>query len=188
MKYILTGQQTERLDFKIVDQSYFNIWLEFFQHPDSARFLGLDIFPTPVDQCKEWFRLVDERYQTNSGGMNALIDRTTNEFIGQCGLLIQEVDGIEELEIAYSILPRFWNKGYATEAAIKCRDYAFQNNFSETLISIINIYNVKSEKVALKNGMDKTKRTTFKNMPVNIYRINKTFWSKHLNKKQTGFA
>ena len=188
MKYLLTGQQTERLDFKIVDQSYFDIWFEFFQHPDSARFLGLDTFPTPIDQCKEWFRLVDERYQTDSGGMNALIDRTTNEFVGQCGLLIQEVDGIEELEIAYSILPRFWNKGYATEAAIKCRDFAFQNNFSETLISIINIYNVKSEKVALKNGMGKTKQTTFKNMPVNIYRINKIFWSKNLNKKQKGFA
>ena len=184
MKYLLTGQQTERLDFRIVDQSYYDVWLEFFQHPDSARFLGLDGFSTPDDQCKEWFRRIDERYREDLGGMNALIDRRTNEFVGQCGLLVQNVDEIEELEIGYSILPRFRNNGYATEAAIKCRDFAFQNNFSETLISIINIYNVRSEKVALKNGMEKTKQTTFKNMNVNIFRINKIFWSNNFKKEK----
>jgi ribosomal-protein-alanine N-acetyltransferase len=187
MKFLLTGQQTERLDFKIVNQSFFDLWIEFFQHPDSARFLGLEELPTPLDQCKEWFRRVDERYQKDLGGMNALIDRATNEFVGQCGLLVQEIDGIEELEIGYSILPRFWNKGYATEAAIKCRDFAFQHNFSETLISIISINNVKSEKVALKNGMQKTKQTTFKNMQVNIFRVDKLFWRNYIiDKKQTG--
>jgi RimJ/RimL family protein N-acetyltransferase len=179
MKFLLTGQQTERLEFKLVDPSYFDLWVEFFQHPDSARFLGLLDFETPDDQCREWFRRVEERYRKNLGGMNALIDKSSNEFVGQCGLLVQEVDGIEELEIGYSILPRFWNKGYATEAAMKCRDFAFQNNFSETLISIINIENIKSEKVALKNGMLKTKQTIFKNMPVNIFRINKLSWIEH---------
>lgn len=173
MKYLLTGETTKRLMFRLVDHSYFNEWLEFFNHPDSARFLGLQNITTPYEQCREWFSRVEGRYQNDLGGMNALIDRDTGRFIGQCGLLIQEIDGMKELEIGYSILPQFWNKGYATEAAIKCRDFAFQKNFTASLISIINTENIRSEKVAIKVGMLKTKSTEFRNMPVNIFRINK---------------
>ncbi|MBS1577911.1 MAG: GNAT family N-acetyltransferase, partial [Bacteroidetes bacterium] len=65
--------------------------------------------------------------------MNALIEKESGRLIGHCGLLVQTVDNITELEIAYSLLPEFWNKGYATEAASKCRDYAFENDFSDSL-------------------------------------------------------
>lgn len=183
MKYLLTGEQTSRLDFRIVDQSYFDIWIELFHHPDSGRFLGMQDIETPYDQCIEWFRRNEERYRKDLGGMNALIDKKTNQIVGQCGLVIQEVDGIDELEIAYSILPHFWSHGYATEAATKCRDFAFQNNFTESLISIVNIENSRSEKVALKNGMVKTKQTIFKKMPVNIFRIDKLTWMNEIINK-----
>jgi [ribosomal protein S5]-alanine N-acetyltransferase len=176
MKYLLTGEQTDRLDFRLVDQSYFDLWIELFHHPDPAKFLGMQEIDTPYEQCREWFHRVEERYKNDLGGMNALFDKNTNELIGQCGLLVQEVDGEEELEIGYSVLPRFWYHGYATEAAVKCRDFAFQNNFTETLISIINVENTRSEKVALKIGMVKTRQSVFKNMAVNIFRINISQW------------
>jgi len=109
--------------------------------------------------------------------MNVLIDKSTGQLVGQCGLLVQEVDGTEELEIGYSILPKFWNRGYATEAAKKCRDFAFINSYTDSLISIVHKENIKSEKVALKNGMLQTKQTVFKDMPVNIFRIDKNNWT-----------
>ena len=114
------------------------------------------------------------RYANNLGGMNVLIDKKTGEFIGQCGLLIQTVDDLEELEVAYSIIPKHWNRGYATEAAKKCIDFAFENNLRESLISIIHVNNKESERVALKNKLSVDKRTTFDNNPVNIYRIKKS--------------
>ena len=132
----------------------------------------------PQEQCEKWFEITENRYKNNLGGMNVLIDKASDEFIGQCGLLIQEVDGIQELEIGYSILPDHRNKGYATEAAQKCRDYAFENNFTDSLISIIHAENLRSEKVAKKNGMTFNKKTIFKEMPVNIFRITKTDWRK----------
>lgn len=183
MRYLLTDEITDRLIFKLVDYSYFEDWIEFFKHPDAARYLGFQNIGTPLEQCKEWFRRVDERYQKDLGGMNALINKNTNEFIGQCGLLIQEVDGKKELEIGYSILPRFWSLGYATEAAIKCRDFAFQNDLTESLISLIHPDNIKSEKVAIKIGMVKIKLTDFKNQPANIYRIDKSFWTVNIKEK-----
>ena len=51
--------------------------------------------------------------------MNALIDKANGKLAGMCGLLIQEVDGIRELEVAYAMLPQYRNKGLATEAAKK---------------------------------------------------------------------
>lgn len=103
--------------------------------------------------------------------MNALIDKTSNTLIGQCGLLAQTVDDIEELEIGYSILPKYWKKGYASEAAKKCKKYAFENGFAKSLISIIHIDNIPSQKVAANNGMYLDKTTTYKDNPVHIFRV-----------------
>ncbi|HET8735172.1 MAG TPA: GNAT family N-acetyltransferase [Pricia sp.] len=46
-------------------------------------------------------------------------------------------------------------QGYVTKAAQKCKEYAFENAFSDSLISIIQAHNVPSQKVALKLGMVK---------------------------------
>jgi [ribosomal protein S5]-alanine N-acetyltransferase len=176
MKYILENQETVRLKFRLLQPGDFETWIDLFKNEVASRFLGLIKIPTPEERCKEWFKRIQHRYDNDLGGMNVLIDKETNTFIGQCGLLVQEVDGIPELEIGYSILPAFWGKGYATEAARKCRDYAFTNNYAESIISIVHIENNKSVKVALKNGMTLEKTTIFKEMPVNVFRIKKTDW------------
>jgi RimJ/RimL family protein N-acetyltransferase len=127
----------------------------------------------PVAVCKKWYERQFERYNNNEGGMNALIDKESKKLVGHCGLLIQTVDNIPEIEIAYSLLPSFWNKGYATEAAEKCKCFAFENNLSESLICIISLTNIPSEKVASKIGMTLDKTTVYKENEVNIFRIKK---------------
>ena len=100
-----------------------------------------------------------------------------NLLIGQCGLLIQSIQNVERLEIGYSILPKYWHKGYASESAIKCKNYAFENNLSDSLISMVHVENIGSEKVALKNGMIlEQKIDSYEGSPVNIFRIDKKKW------------
>lgn len=178
MKYLLEGQETERLTFRLLNRNDFDSWLELFKEPTAGKFLGMEDIPTPEAQCEKWFTLCERRYEKNLGGMNVLIDKQTHLLIGQCGLLIQEVDGTDELEIGYSILPRYWNMGYATEAAQKCRDFAFEQAYADSLISITRTDNIKSQKVALKNGMKKEKQTLFRDLMVNIFRIDKQEWQK----------
>ncbi|VAW09972.1 hypothetical protein MNBD_BACTEROID03-1852 [hydrothermal vent metagenome] len=168
--YLLTDQETERLAFRKLKPSDFNDWLPFHQNSLSSRYWeGLPA--DPVRACEEWFDRTFYRYENNLGGMNTLIEKKTGKLIGQCGLLIQTVDGIEELEIGYSILPQYWKKGFATEAATKCKTHAIENRLAESVISIVHIDNIASQRVAGNMGMHVLKTTTYNNNPVDIYSI-----------------
>lgn len=171
-KYLLENKSSERLLFRRIAPSDFEAWLPFYYNPKSTQFW--DGLPSdPIEACQTQFDRIFERYENDLGGMNALILKETGELVGICGLLVQTVDAIEELEIGYSVLPKFWLKGFAFEAAQKCKEYAFQNKFSESLISIIHVDNVPSQKVALKNGMHLDKTTSYKDNPVHIFRVTK---------------
>lgn len=170
MKYLLENEQSERLLFRKLEEADFTTWLQFFKDPSSTRHWQSGI-TDPGTNCRLWFDKIYYRYANDLGGMNVLIEKATGAFVGQCGLLIQTVDGMEELEIGYSIMPAFRNKGYAAEAAAKCKEYAFANNFRDSLISIISIDNIESQKVALKNKMQIEKTTFYSDNIVHIYRV-----------------
>ena len=170
MNLLLEGQESQRLIFRKVTEADFKAWLPFHQEPESSRYFVRDP-GEPREACRRWFDKVFYRYENNLGGHNALISKETGELIGMCGLLIQTVDGIEELEIGYSILPAYWRQGYASEAAIKCREYAIAHQLRDSIISIIHIDNTGSQKVAENNGMVRDKTTDYKGIPVYIYRF-----------------
>lgn len=172
MNLLLTGQETERLKFRLLKQEDFDCWVDLFKEPNVAKFLDIDSKFTATELCNIWFDKAFHRYENNLGGMNVLIDKKTNQLVGQCGLLIQNMEGIERIEVGYSMHPKFWNQGYASEAAIKCKNYAFENNLVESLISKIHVENIGSEKVALKNGMSFEKKVD----SFNIFSIKKEQW------------
>ncbi|WP_291864717.1 GNAT family N-acetyltransferase [Maribacter sp.] len=170
MYLLLDGEQSKRLTFRKITPSDFNSWLPFHEEPLSTQYWEGEK-KIPLEACKNQFKAIFERYNNKLGGMNALINSNTNAFIGICGLLVQKVDCIPEIEIGYSVLPKYWKQGYATEAAKKCKNFAIANKISESIISIIHIDNIPSQKVAIANGMFLDKTTTYKNNPVHIYRI-----------------
>jgi len=114
-----------------------------------------------VHYPRVWTREVVERlvarvaktYANLGFGLYAVICRDTGAFIGDCGFLIQEVNGREETELGYHFARRHWNCGYATEAARGCRDYAFKQLGFERLISLIHPANIQSRRVAEKTGL-----------------------------------
>ncbi|WP_421809921.1 GNAT family N-acetyltransferase [Flagellimonas sp.] len=171
-KYLLEGQTTERLFFRSIQPSDFDDWLPFYHEPKSTQYW--DGLPSdPVEACQLQFDRIFERYENDLGGMNALVLQETGQLVGICGLLVQTVDQMEELEIGYSVLPQFWQQGFAIEAAQKCKEFAFEHHFADSLISIIHVDNVPSQKVALKNGMHLQKTTSYKDNPVHIFRVDR---------------
>ena len=169
--YVLFNEEFERLLFKEVKNSDFEDWLPFNEEPLSSQYWS-GLPSDPITACKEQFQRIFERYHKNLGGMNALFLKGSNTLVGLCGILIQEVDGLQEFEIGYSILPNYWRQGYAFEAAKKCKKVAFNKKWANSLISIIQVDNVPSQKTAIKNGMFLDFTTTYHNNQVHIYRIN----------------
>jgi RimJ/RimL family protein N-acetyltransferase len=86
-------------------------------------------------------------------GLWGTVHKDTGKFIGRCGLLPWEIDGILEVEIAYLINKDFWHQGLATEAAKGIMKYGFEKLNLPRLICLIDPENVASQRVAQKIGM-----------------------------------
>lgn len=105
------------------------------------------------EEVDNWIKATLRRYDEDGLALFAVIDKETGEFLGQEGLVYQEVSGRRELEIGYLFKKKNWNKGYATEVAIALKEYAFTVLGKEKVISLIRDTNIPSQKVAVRNGM-----------------------------------
>jgi len=104
-------------------------------------------------EAEGWIRRQMDRYEKDGHGLWLVMDKETARPVGQVGLVLQEVNGIEEPEIGYLIHRLMWRRGFATEAARATRDHAFGSLGKRRLISLIRPENLPSQGVALKLGM-----------------------------------
>lgn len=160
---------SERIQFRKLTEQDKGIWESFFEHNDHLRFLAQDPALGAEFLSNRWINFQLDRYQKNSFGLLALIDKNTGDFIGQAGLLTRELNGKTELEIAYSLIPKYWRRGFATEAVICLKNYAKSKQLADRLISIIHFENKGSIAVAKKHGFKKLFETTYMEMPVHVY-------------------
>ena len=131
----------------------------------------MEFFPATRtrEETVAWIERNLASYDTHQTGHLAAILKETGEFIGQVGILIQHVDGVNEYEIGYMFARRSWKNGYATEGAIACREYGFGELGRERLISIIHRENFPSMAVAERVGMMREKETTWKDLRVVVF-------------------
>ena len=101
------------------------------------------------------------------------------EFIGDCGITIQDIDGELLPEIGYHINKKFWRKGFAKEAAKAVRDWGFLNTQYDIIYSYMKYTNVGSYSTAIANGMQKVKEYPDpKNTISYAYAITREKWNK----------
>ena len=139
---------SERLLIRPLHLDDIEDWTRYLADPRATEYYP-NLMKSDIDnRADKWIRRQLERYAEGSIGLMALIKRSTGNFVGQCGLLKQHIEGRDEIEIGYHLFPAFWGKGYATEAARKFKHIAFTKYNFATLISIIMIGNIASQKVA----------------------------------------
>lgn len=103
-------------------------------------------------------------HQDNYGyGLFSVILKHNGLLIGDCGLERMEIQGVKEVELGYELRSDYWNRGYATEAAIAVRDYAFHQLHLPRLTSLVRVGNIAAKRVSEKMGMTFMAEITHKN-------------------------
>jgi RimJ/RimL family protein N-acetyltransferase len=104
-------------------------------------------------------------------GLWATVHKASGKFIGRCGLLPWSIDGVDEVEVAYTIAQKYWGQGLATEAALAIRDYAFEKLGLSRLVCLIDRENQASARVAEKMGMAFEREAEDEIGPFSLYAI-----------------
>lgn len=81
-----------------------------------------------------------------------VVETAGGEFVGDCGLTMQVVEGHQDVEIGYHVRAELQGRGFASEAAMACRDYATSLGVTR-LIAIIAAENGPSRRVAITLGL-----------------------------------
>lgn len=142
--------ETENLLLREFTHEDFPALFEIFSDPETMRH-----YPKPFDEnrTKDWIEWNLQNYEEYGFGLWAVVLRETDEFIGDCGLTIQNIDGESLPEIGYHIHKNHWRKGFGSEAASAVRDWAFMNTEYDCLYSYMKYTNIGSYSTAIANGM-----------------------------------
>ncbi|MCE7993258.1 MAG: GNAT family N-acetyltransferase [Roseivirga sp.] len=170
MKYQLPIT-SERLDFQPLTMDDTMAWASFFTDNPGLKYVAITEPLDPIEESQKWIERQLERYQDSGWGHLKLIEKTTGQLVGNAGLILRPNNGIELLEVAYSILPTYWGKGYASEAASSLKEYIRDKQLSDRAISIIHKENIGSQKVATKNGMKPGVEGEYMGMPVCTWEV-----------------
>ena len=142
--------ETQRLLLRELTPDDFDALYEIFSDPETMRH-----YPKPFDREKVryWIEWNMENYAVFGFGLWAVVLKETGQMIGDCGITMQNIHGKIKPEIGYHIHKDHQRRGYASEAAIACRDYIFRNTPFQTIYSYMKYTNEGSWRTAMKNGM-----------------------------------
>ena len=142
--------ETERLFLRELTENDFEALYEVLADLDIMQH-----YPYTFDESRvrNWINKSIERYEIFGFGLWAVCLKETDEMIGDCGITMQNINGMIKPEIGYHINKRFQRKGYAKEAARACREWAFENTPFNILYSYMKKTNVASIATAMANGM-----------------------------------
>ncbi|MFA1821871.1 GNAT family N-acetyltransferase [Virgibacillus oceani] len=142
---------TERLTLRKMNKNDVGNLMKIFSDPEAMRY-----YPSTKEkrQTIEWIEWTLDNYNKYGVGLWVVEDKVTGDFLGQCGIVPQEVDDEIEMEIGYLFVRSAWGNGYATEAALACKNYGFEQMNLRKIISLPDVNNIPSTKVAERIGMN----------------------------------
>jgi len=109
------------------------------------------------EEVQDLIRRLKEHYEKHGFTYYAVEVLETQEFIGMIGIAQQDYKSpfTPAVDIGWRLKRSAWGKGYATEGAKRCLDYAFTELELDKIIAICTVNNSKSENVMRKLGMKK---------------------------------
>lgn len=132
-----------------------------YTDPENMRFMGRQ--PDSIEFERAHIRKhIANYYDRHEFGLWAVVLKEDGRLIGRCGLLYQQLEGTQEVEVTYLIDRHYWGRGLATEAARATVKLGFERYRFPRIVALINPENVGSVRAAEKLGMKYERDVSFK--------------------------
>ncbi|HEY2882336.1 MAG TPA: GNAT family N-acetyltransferase [Pirellulales bacterium] len=159
--------ETDRLIAQKPTPDDFGLWQSLLQNVQVAKTLG----DRTDDEVRQFLAGACEHWQKHGFGRWNWHLRGDGKFVGRGGLNRAFVAERDEIEVAYAIMPEFWNQGFATEIAKASIEVGFrQLGFSE-LVTFTLPTNLGSRRVMEKCGFKFEADIVWKDLPHVLYRL-----------------
>ena len=149
---------------------------EMNSDPEVMRFLG-GVTVSSVDEVRDMLRqstLAD--YEKHGFGRHAVIHKESNEFMGFTGL--KYIEELDEVDIGYRLIPKYWRQGFGYESALPWVDFAFNDLGLKRIIALADTNNVASITLMKKLGLTYEKMVHIHGDDAVYYALNNSDWLK----------
>ncbi|MNS29666.1 anhydro-N-acetylmuramic acid kinase [compost metagenome] len=167
--------ETERLILREILPTDIDGMYELDSDPEVHKYLGNKPI-TNKDQIADVINFIRQQYIDNGIGRWAIIDKTTNEFIGWAGLkfvTIQTNNHINYYDLGYRLIKKYWGKGIGVEAAFASLKYAFDKLNVNEVYAIADCENNGSDKILKKVGLKFIEKFDLDGIKHNWYKIDR---------------
>jgi RimJ/RimL family protein N-acetyltransferase len=132
--------------------------LELVNEPSWIRFIG-DKGVRTLDDARDYLAKGPiAMYERCGFGLYLTALKDGGAPIGMCGLIRR--DSLEDVDIGFAFLPRYWGKGYAVESAAAVMEHGKAALGMRRIVAITSIDNDRSIKVLERIGLKYERRIT----------------------------
>lgn len=174
--------ETERLILRDFLESDVHGLFELDSNPEVHRYLGNNPIKE-LHQIPPIIQYVQQQYIENGIGRWAVIEKSTNAFIGWSGLkLVKESRNhhANYYDLGYRLIQKYWGYGYATESARASLSYGFNYLNLQTIYAAAQAENIASNKVLQKCGLKLINQFHENEVLENWYEISQSQWGEYV--------
>jgi ribosomal-protein-alanine N-acetyltransferase len=170
--------ETERLCLRNLSNKDSQGIFEMDSDPEVQKYLGNHPIKT-ISEATDYIENAQKEYKKYGTGRWAVIEKETGDFIGWCGLkfISTEINLKSEFyDIGYRFIKKYWGKGYATESALACLNYGFENLGQKEIFAFAESNHLASKKILRKIGMTEMNEFEYDNISHVFYKISNENW------------
>jgi RimJ/RimL family protein N-acetyltransferase len=160
--------ETERLLLRMFRPEDLDDLASLFRDPDVLKYVG-DGKPVNREEAEKALKSIIKHWETHGFGRWVVHDNKTQAFIGFGGL--RSLSGTPE--VVYHLAKVHWGKGLATELARASLRFGFEEHQFDRIVAVAKPQNTASIHVMEKLGMRFEMNTSYYNIDVVQYAINR---------------
>jgi len=157
--------QTERLTIRPFTEDDAPFVLELLNDPSFIENIG-DRKVRSEEDARAYIRRIQASYENHQFGLSPVILNETQEKIGMCGLIKRPA--LDDPDVGYAFLPRFWSKGYAIESVLAVIQDGKTRLGLKRLVAIVDPKNHPSLRVLEHAGLTYEKMVQLPNDPIEL--------------------